>query len=273
VNAWEAALDRYARWNALLEMLTEDGRVSVEEAADRLDVSHATIRRDFDQLAQQQMINRTRGGAVASGVSYDLPLRYKMSRHADEKHLIGIAAADLVVPGSVVGLNGGTTTTEVARALVLRTDLGDGASDGSTQITVVTNALNIAHELAVRPHVKLVLTGGVVRSQSYELVGPLAMPTLERLMLDIAFLGVDGIGVAGGACTNNEGEAAVNELMAQHANTVVVVADASKLGRQAFARICEIDQVDIVVTGNDADPAIVADLRSAGVDVQLATTA
>ena len=173
-------------------------------------------------------------------------MRYKLSRHADEKHLIGVAAAELVVPGSVVGLNGGTTTTEVARALVLRTDLGDGASDGSPQVTVVTNALNIAHELAVRPHVKLVVTGGVVRSQSYELVGPLAMPTLERLMLDIAFLGVDGISVAGGACTNNEGEAAVNELMARHANTVVVVADASKLGRQAFARICEIDRVDVV---------------------------
>ena len=70
-------MDRYARWNALLELLTETGRVSVEDAAERLDVSQATIRRDFDQLAQQQMITRTRGGAVANGVSYDLPLRYK----------------------------------------------------------------------------------------------------------------------------------------------------------------------------------------------------
>jgi DeoR family transcriptional regulator of aga operon len=267
-------MQRTARWTTLLDIIASEGRVEIDDAAERLEVSPATVRRDLDELANQQLLVRTRGGAVPHSVSYDLPLRYKMSRHADEKHLIGLAAAELVVPGSVVGLNGGTTTTEVARALVLRTDLGDGANDGnSTQITVVTNALNIAHELAVRPHVKLVLTGGVVRSQSYELVGPLAMPTLDRLMLDIAFLGVDGISSAGGACTNNEGEAAVNELMAQHANTVVVVADASKLGRQAFARICEIDQVDIVVTGNDADPAIVADLRSAGVDVQLATTA
>ena len=111
MNAWEAALDRYARWNALLEMLTEDGRVSVEEAADRLAVSHATIRRDFDQLAQQQMINRTRGGAVASGVSYDLPLRYQTAKHSAEKQRIGAAAAALVTPGMVVALNGGTTTT------------------------------------------------------------------------------------------------------------------------------------------------------------------
>jgi DeoR family transcriptional regulator of aga operon len=266
-------MQRPARWTTLLDIIASEGRVEIDDAAGRLDVSPATVRRDLDELASQQLLVRTRGGAVPHSVSYDLPLRYKMSRHADEKHLIGFAAAELVVPGSVVGLNGGTTTTEVARALVLRTDLGDGASDGSTQITVVTNALNIAHELAVRPHVKLVVTGGVVRSQSYELVGPLAMPTLDRLMLDIAFLGVDGISVAGGACTNNESEAAVNELMAHHAKTVVVVADASKLGRQAFARICEIDQVDIVITGSDADPANVADLRSAGVDVQLATAA
>ena len=90
-------MDRYARWNALLELLAESGRVSVEEAADRLDVSQATIRRDFDQLAQQQMITRTRGGAVANGVSYDLPLRYKSAKHSAEKQRIGAAAAALVV--------------------------------------------------------------------------------------------------------------------------------------------------------------------------------
>ena len=87
--AGRLAVDRYARWNALLELLTESGRVSVEDAAERLDVSQATIRRDFDQLAQQQMITRTRGGAVANGVSYDLPLRYKTAKHSAEKQRIG----------------------------------------------------------------------------------------------------------------------------------------------------------------------------------------
>lgn len=257
----------------MLDMIGADGRVEIDEAALRLGVSAATVRRDLDELANQHLLVRTRGGAVPHSVSYDLPLRYKLSRHAEEKRDIATVAADLVAPGSVVGLNGGTTTTEVARSLVLRTDLGPGANDGSPHVTVVTNALNIAHELAVRPHVKLVLTGGVVRSQSYELVGPLAMPTLERLMLDIAFLGVDGISVDGGASTNNEGEAAVNELMAQRAKHVVVVADASKLGRQAFARICAIDRIRTVITGTAADPTIVTGLRSAGVDVRLSPTA
>lgn len=254
----------------MLDMIGADGRVEIDEAAGRLGVSAATVRRDLDELASQQLLVRTRGGAVPHSVSYDLPLRYKLSRHTDEKRDIAGVAADLVVPGSVVGLNGGTTTTEVARSVVLRSDLGTGANDGSPHVTVVTNALNIAHELAVRPHIKLVLTGGVVRSQSYELVGPLAMPALERLMLDIAFLGVDGISVDGGASTNNEAEAAINELMVQRAKHVVVVADVSKLGRQAFARICGIDRIATVITGSAADQGIVADLRSAGVDVRLA---
>ncbi len=181
-------MDRYARWNALLELLTETGRISVEEAADRLVVSQATIRRDFDQLAQQQMITRTRGGAVVNGVSYDLPLRYKSAKHASEKQRIGAAAAALVAPAMVVGLTGGTTTTEVARALASRPDLAGTGPDGP-QLTVVTNALNIANELIVRSRMKIVVTGGVIRPQSYELVGPLATGILRELTLDLAFLG------------------------------------------------------------------------------------
>lgn len=270
MNATLLGMKRPTRWTSLLDILASEGRVDIEDAADRLGVSSATVRRDLDELAEQQMLVRTRGGAVPHSVSYDLPLRYKLTRQPDEKRMIATVAAELVTPGSVVGINGGTTTTEVARALVLRTDLGDGAAEGSPHLTIVTNALNIAHELAVRPHIKLVVTGGVVRSASYELVGPLAVPALERLMLDVAILGVDGISLTCGACTNNEGEAAVNELMAQRARTVVVVADASKLGRQAFARICPIDGVDVLVTGSDADPHDVDALRSAGVDVRLA---
>jgi DeoR family transcriptional regulator, aga operon transcriptional repressor len=260
-------MQRPSRWTALLDMLAGDGRVEIDSAADRLGVSTATVRRDLDELASQQLLVRTRGGAVPHSVSYDLPLRYKLTRRPDEKRSIATAAAELVVPGSVVGINGGTTTTEVARALVLRTDLGERAADGSPHVTVVTNALNIAHELAVRPQVKLVVTGGVVRSQSYELVGPLAIPSLERLTLDFAILGVDGISAANGASTNNETEAAVNELMARRAKTVVVVADATKLGRPAFARICPIEGVDILVTGATGDDRRLAELRDAGVKV------
>jgi DeoR family transcriptional regulator of aga operon len=258
-------VDRYARWTALLEVLAESGRISVEDAADRLDVSQATIRRDFDQLAQQQMITRTRGGAVVNGVSYDLPLRYKTAKHSAEKQRIGAAAAALVAPGMVVGLNGGTTTTEVARALAVRPDLNTSV-DGA-HLTVVTNALNIANELIVRPHVELVVTGGVVRPQSYELIGPLATGILRDLMLDVAFLGVDAVDVALGAAAHNEGEAAINQLMAARARRIVIVADSSKLGQHAFARICPIDRVHTLVTDSTANEELTHKFSTAGVEV------
>jgi DeoR family transcriptional regulator of aga operon len=258
-------VDRYARWTALLEILAETGRVSVEDASERLDVSQATIRRDFDQLAQQQMITRTRGGAVASAVSYDLPLRYKSAKRAPEKQRIGQAAAALVASGTVVGINGGTTTTEVARALATRPDLV-GGNDG-TALTIVTNALNIANELIVRPHIKLVVTGGVVRPQSYELIGPLATGILRDLMLDVAFLGVDAVDVQLGAAAHNEGEAAINQLMAARARRIVLVADSSKLGQHAFARICPIDRVDTLVTDSLAAQELTAGFTTAGVEV------
>lgn len=258
-------MDRYGRWNTLLEILAEDGKITVEEAATRLEVSQATIRRDFDQLAQQQMINRTRGGAVANTVSYDLPLRYKSAKHTDEKQRVGQAAAALVSAGMVVGINGGTTTTEVARALATRPDLMR-STDGSA-LTIVTNALNIANEMLVRPHMKIVVTGGVVRPQSYELIGALATNILRELTLDLLFLGVDAIDVSLGAAAHHEGEAATNGLMASRSRRIVVIADSSKIGRHAFARICPIERVQTLVTDTGATDEMVSALAEVGVEV------
>ena len=99
-------MSRYRRWNDLLELLATAGQLQVEEAAAALNVSAATVRRDFDELAAQQMLTRIRGGAVAQGVNYDLPLRYKSERHPSEKQRIGALAASMVLAGQAVGLNG-----------------------------------------------------------------------------------------------------------------------------------------------------------------------
>ncbi|MCP2262329.1 transcriptional regulator, DeoR family [Streptoalloteichus tenebrarius] len=258
-------MNRYERLNALLEILAERGRIEVDEIAAELDVSAATIRRDLDHLADQQLLTRTRGGAVAHAVSYDLPLRYKSVRHADEKQRIGRAAAALASRGSVVGLNGGTTATEVARAMATRADLHHAESE--TALTVVTNALNIANELAVRPQVKLVVTGGVARPQSYELIGPLGTRILEELTLDITFLGVDAVDPVAGASAHHEGEASINRLLAARARKVVVVADSSKLGARAFARICGVEGIHVLVTDRDATDEDVRRFEERGVEV------
>ncbi|MGW5654337.1 DeoR/GlpR family DNA-binding transcription regulator [Streptomyces humi] len=256
-------MSRDARWKALLELLVEHGRLEVEEAAAELAVSAATIRRDLDQLAEQQMLVRTRGGAVVHGVSYELPLRYKTARRASEKQRIAKAVAELVAPGEAVGLTGGTTTTEVARALAVRGDL----TSGTPALTIVTNALNIANELAVRPQFKIVVTGGVARAQSYELVGPLTDGVLGQITLDVTVLGVVAFDVEHGAAAHDEAEAAVNRLLCERAARVVVAADSSKLGGRAFARICAAELVDTLVTDTAAAPETVRGFEEAGIRV------
>jgi DeoR family transcriptional regulator of aga operon len=258
-------MTRYRRWNELLELLAAAGQLQVEEAAKALGVSEATVRRDLDELATQQMLTRIRGGAVAQGVTYDLPLRYKSERHPSEKQRIAAVAAGLVRPGQVTGLNGGTTTTEVARALATRSDLNGQVPPPA--LTVVTNALNIATELAVRQHIKIVATGGVARPQSYELTGPLATGVLEQVTLDVAILGVDGIDAVAGATAHHEGEASINRLMARQAAKVVIAADSSKVGRRAFARICTAGEIDVLVTDTGIAAEDAARLEDAGVDV------
>lgn len=238
------------RLSAILERLARDGSVEVVDIARELDVSRATVRRDLQLLEDQRLLGRTHGGAVSQGVAYELPLRYKYTRQAAEKKRIAREAASRVADKAAIGLTGGTTTTEIARALVDRPAL-----------TIVTNALNIAAEIAARPNLKLVVTGGVARPESYELVGPIAEASLEGLNLDMIFLGVDGISSREHLTTHHEVEAGTNRLLIARAGQVTVVADSSKLGKVAFARICTLDNVDELITDTRADPAEVAALQ------------
>ncbi len=243
----------------ILERLAQSGSVAVGPLADALGVSSATIRRDLELLDSQRLMTRTHGGAVARGLLYELPLRYKAARHQEEKLRIARAAAEQVPEGGAVGLTGGTTTTEVARAIADRPGL-----------TIVTNALNIASELAIRPNLKLVIPGGVARSESYELVGPLAEASLQTLNLGVVFVGVDGIALAAGLTTHHDVEANTNRLLIDRAQRVVVVADSSKLERVTFARICGVDRVDVLITDDKAPAAVLEALEHAGVTTVIA---
>ena len=246
------------RLSVILEQLGGNGSASVEELAKRLEVSGATVRRDLRQLADQHLLVRTHGGAAVQAVSYELPIRYRSGRRSEQKRRIGEAAAELVADRGVAGITGGTTTTETARALASRADL-----------TIVTNALNIAAELAVRPNLRLVVTGGIARSASFELVGPVAEQTLAGYNLDVAFVGVDGINSAAGCTTHDDVEARTNAILVRQARRCVVVADSSKLGKVAFAQICSNDAVDVLITDSDASEDQLAPLRDAGLDIKI----
>ena len=251
-------MNQSERLTAILERLTTDGSVAVGTVARDFDVSAATVRRDLQLLESQRLLSRTHGGAVADGVLFELPLRYKSGRQTEQKRRIAREAATRVRDGSAIGMIGGTTTTEVARALVDRSEL-----------TIVTNALNIAAEMAVRPNLKLLVTGGIARPESYELVGPIAESSLEGLHLSVAFLGVDGVSTKAHMTTHHEAEAGVDRALIERAEHVIVVADSSKIGRSAFARICRLTAVDELITDDGAGASEVNALREAGLRVTL----
>jgi len=241
--------------SAILERATETGSVDVGQLAASLGVSGATIRRDLQSLSASHLLLRTHGGAVVGDVGQELSVGIKATRNQAEKRRIGRAAASLVEDGAVVGLTGGSTATELARALADRRG-----------ITVVTNAINIAAELATRPQITLVVIGGVARP-SYEMVGPAAEMMLNNYHLDITFIGVDGLSAREGCTTYHEMEAQTDRNFLERSRRSVVIADSSKIGRVTFARIVALTRIDDIITDTDADPERLRELGETGVRI------
>ncbi len=246
------------RLAAAREILERGGRASVEELVAALGVSAATVRRDLARLEREGHVVRSHGGAVLLERGFEIPISYRALSQAAEKRRIAHRAAALVSDGSVVGITGGTTTMEVARAIANTTDL-----------TVVTNALDIGAEMAARRNVRLVLTGGTARTASFELSGPIAERTIHDYNLDLVFVGVDGVDAMAGFTTHNDLEARTNAALVQRASKVVVVADSTKLGQVKFARICDLQDADLLISDEGAPEEQVGLLRSAGLDVVL----
>jgi DeoR family transcriptional regulator of aga operon len=243
----------------ILELVTHDGRVLVKDLAPRFGTSQVTIRKDLEILHGRGLVYRTHGGAlpVPMGALLDPSLREKEKLHRKEKQRIGTAAAHLVKEGESVLLDSGTTTTAVARAL-----------REFRNLTVITNAVNIAAELA-GTSIEVILTGGLLRENSFSLVGPLAEETLRRLSADIFFLAVDGFDVHFGLTTPNLLEAKVNRVMIEIAKRVIVVCDSSKFGRRSLSLIAPTSAVHQTITDNRIPKSDLRTLEEARIEVML----
>lgn len=238
-----------------MEEVTSGRVVEVAALARTLGVSGATIRRDLQTLDRDQLLVRIHGGAVANLVGDEVPVQLKAGRRQPHKRSIGVAAAGMVHEGSVVGLTGGSTAVELARALARRRG-----------ITVVTNALNVAVELVSNPGLRLVVIGGIARP-SCELVGPATETMLAKYHLDVTFIGVDGLTVEQGCTTFDEMEAQTDRAFLERAGRRVVIADSTKLGRITFAAVTPLSGVTDLVTDAEADADQVRRIREAGVQV------
>lgn len=254
-------MKREERLNQILDLLASQGQIDVEEIVTQLQTSPATARRDLDSLAAASLLTRTHGGAMSNSVAYDLPSRYQREDHDEQKIYIAKLASSMVAQNMVVGLSGGTTTKAIATELALRQDLV--GEPGRVTLTVVTNAVNIASMLAVRPHIRVMVTGGVLNERSYELVGPLAQSALAKITLDLAFVGVNGLDPETGPMVSDEMEAAVNEQMIKQASRSYVVVDSSKIGRRSFV-ILDRSNLTGIITDEQATPEQIGALAVAG---------
>jgi DeoR family transcriptional regulator of aga operon len=245
------------RRRAILEILNRDGRVLVADVAPQFKTSQVTIRKDLEILHSHGLVHRTHGGALPSreGALEDPTLREKEKLHRKEKMHIAQAAARMVSEGQVVILDSGTTATAVARELRKFRNL-----------TIITNAVNIAAELA-SDSVEVILTGGTLRKNSFSLVGPIAEETLRRLHADILFLGVDGFDVQYGLSTPNLLEAKVNRVMVEVAKRTVAVCDSSKFGRRSLSLIVPSSGLHEVITDRGVAKSDLRALKKAGLEV------
>jgi len=247
------------RRRAILELLQEDGRVLVRDLARSFHTSLITIRKDLESLHHQGQLERTHGGAlpVKTGALMDSSLQEKERIHRAEKTRIAAAALRMIGKGQVIILDSGTTTTAIARHCRHLKNL-----------TIITNAINIAGELANSP-VEVILTGGALRKNSFSLVGPLAEESLRKLSADLLFLAVDGFDVRYGLTTPNLLEARVNRAMADSARRTVVVCDSSKFGRRSLSLILPTSAVHETITDKKILKRDLKMLREAKVEVTL----
>ncbi len=246
------------RRRRILELLDGQERATVEELVARFRVSAVTIRGDLDALADGGSVVRSHGGALKRLDQQDVPIAVKETLHHGEKVRIGQAAARLIRDDETIVLDSGTTTAEIARQLKFLE---------LRSLTVITNALNIAVELASLPHIRVIMIGGILRQVSSSTVGPQAEQMLRGLYADRLFLGVDGLDPEMGLSTHDVLEAQLNALMIKVSREVTVVADSSKFFRRTLSSIAGLDEIQRIITDDKVDQHVVVSLRARSFEV------
>jgi DeoR family transcriptional regulator of aga operon len=249
----------------ILEYLKRQGTVAIQDLIDLISASPSTIRRDLEALERQGVLERTHGGAMLQRTELatfepDLATAAQFARA--EKEAIGAAMAAQLRPGQSVIFDSSTTVLEVARAV----------ASAPMDLTAVTNSLPIAQVLATVPGVRLVVLGGTCKPGTLTLVGHPAENLLNTIHADVALLGIHAI--SGSVLTETSLEvAAMKQAMIAAARRVVVLADTSKFTSPSFCTICEVTEIDEIITDERIDAAHLAALRTLGVDVQVVKVA
>ena len=254
------------RQDHIARFVEEHGRARVADLAARFAVSGVTIRKDLLALETAQRLVRAHGGAIAIDrsrpeLSPELSFDIRERLQSAEKSRIGAAGADLVRDGESIVMDASTTALNVARQLKARS--------GWSQLTIITNGLRIAFELAGQPGITVLMLGGRVRWEALSVVGQLGDGLFDRINVQKAFLGAAGFTVESGLADATDEEAQIKRSMVSAAREVIAIVDHTKWERAAFATFCPTDQIGLVLTDASAPAAMVENLRSRSIDVRL----
>jgi len=241
------------RERVILDRLSTDGSVSVGVLARDMELSEVTIRMDLKALEEKGWLSRKRGRA-SSALHRDILERQRI--FTGQKNAIARAAADLVRDGDVIMIEAGTTTALIARYLT-----------GKRDIHVVTNSTLVFSYARMYPNLQITMTGGEFRRATESLVGPIALETIGRLNVRLAFVGTDGFTLERGMTTHIMEGAEIVKAMKAHAETTVLTADSSKYGRMGFSHVLPLSAMDLILTDTDLDNRVETELREAGISV------
>jgi DeoR family fructose operon transcriptional repressor len=234
------------RRNRIIELLKENHSISVADLCEILEASEATIRRDLSILESSGKLERTHGGAIyneSNRINIEDVLSSREGKFLNEKQLIAKKAFDLLENHDTIVLDAGTTTYELAYLI--------GQSD--LHLTIVTNSMIVFKELAKNPNVELIILGGKVRTNTLASVGSAAVELMQRLFVDKAFLGTNGISLNEGFTTTDMDEAGIKRAMIQSSKQRIILADNSKFNKVYINQFAPVSMVDVIVTDNQTN--------------------
>jgi DeoR family galactitol utilization operon repressor len=243
------------RERGILDLLADDGSVSVVSLSESLGVSAVTIRADLKSLEDKGLLARSRGGAA---LSYHKSILDRQRERVEEKCRIARAAADLVRDGDRIMIEAGTTTALILRYLA-----------GKRDLHIVTNSTLALSYARQNPSLDITVTGGEFRRLTESMVGPLALAAIERLNVRLAFVGTDGLSLDRGTTTHLVEGAEIVKAMVARAETSILAADSSKWGKAGFVSVLPLSSFDIVIMDRELSEAAAEELRAASVDLRL----
>lgn len=243
------------RLRRILLYIESNGSAQIKELASDQKVSEATIRRDLDELVKIGSIKRTHGGAILNnyGASFEHIYNDKLRIQFEEKVRIGVSAAGMVCDGDTIFLDSGTTTYQIAMNLAAKKN-----------IIVVTYDLAIASSIKLHPTSTLMVTGGMKREGYNVLIGSVTENFIKGLRVDRTFLTADAIDVDFGISNANFYEVGIKKLLIEAASETIVVADRTKFGKKAVAKVCDLSEIDMIVTDIDLPQALLNALSQRG---------